>query len=193
MRVNKKDKCFVPREIKNRITERIETLLSIFEHSVGYVHYEIPDVYYNVGGTTSGYAYPFHNVIEFNPFILMDNVDLFIERTVAHELAHILAYKYFAIKCHYKVTSHGKYWKITMKHLGVSDENSTRCHSYAIKHKVKRQRRWAYTCECGKIFEMSTTMHRRMVLNTATKGKSGRICRKCRKPLTYMGKEIVKQ
>lgn len=184
MRKNKSDVVPVPRELKNRVSEKLENCISLFYNYCGF-ELEHPDVYYNVGGTSGGTAIPYHNVIELNPHILLSQTERYLNRTVPHELAHILARRYFQDVCGYKVTSHGKYWKITMRIIGVPENEITRCHDYQIKHKIKRQRKWAYTCGCVKIMSISTTVHNRI----QKKGTKYR-CRLCKEPLVFSGKEI---
>ena len=74
---------------------------------------------------------------------------------VAHEVAHLIT-----IACHGRTPPHGAEWRAVMRHLGISDPQ--RCHRYAVEESgLRRQRRWAYVCDCRE-HQLSTTRHNRI-------------------------------
>ena len=86
-------------------------------------------------------------LIQLNP-VLTKISDSEIQRTVLHELAHLVAYErnpYRSIK------SHGLEWQRACADLGIPDEKAT--HELALPTRSFK-RRWKYECpECGKAFE----------------------------------------
>jgi SprT protein len=95
----------------------------------------------------------------------------FLERTVAHEVAHLIT-----AACHGRTRPHGAEWRSVMAYFGIPD--ASRCHDYALEGiRVKRQRRWDYRCGCS-THELSTTRHKRMLAGTARYH-----CPRCRRAL----------
>jgi len=92
----------------------------------------------------------------------------FLQQTVPHEVAHLLT-----AACFGRVPPHGEAWRETMRWLGVP--NPSRCHRYDACP-TRRQRRWAYVCDCSD-HAVSTTRHNRM------RNGSSYLCRRCGSPL----------
>lgn len=94
-------------------------------------------------------------VLRFNLEIATHHTADFLARTVAHEVAHLVV-----AACHPRARPHGAEWRTVMAHLGCID--ASRCHDYCLDGiTVKRQRRWPYTCACGR-HDISTTLHNRI-------------------------------
>ena len=104
----------------------------------------------------------------------------FIEQTVAHEVAHLLAHELFGPR----VQSHGKEWQaIMVKVFGLPAD---RCHTYDTKRVSRRP--WVYQCQCeGKTITLSTIRH-----NRAKKGIIYQ-CMSCRSPLQFLRKEEAQE
>lgn len=197
------DLIHVPQDIKTRIVEKITECIDRFYEKTGYRLNYMPDIFYNVSGTTSGKASSEYNIIYFNPHILMANVDRFITRTVPHELAHIMTYEYYIESLGYNQYNrngsrkrsfvHGTGWKNVMSLFGVPSNEITRCHDYEVPVTAlsgkKKQKRWAYKCECC-IHPVSTTLHNKMNKFLLTHENTGRQCTKCHKPLVYTGEQM---
>jgi predicted SprT family Zn-dependent metalloprotease len=116
---------------------------------------------------TAGWYWPGQNKVTFNTnFFEHDEFN----ETIAHEVAHHIDYvrNNNTVRRHPsgKRDMHGKFFKAIMRELGF--ENAGAYHS--MPHKGKRQRRWGYTCTCGKDWKLTTTLH-----NKVTKGQV-RIC-----------------
>jgi SprT protein len=106
-------------------------------------------------------------VLRFNLDIARRHPTDFVERTVTHEVAHLLT-----AACHGRTRPHGAEWRAVMAYLGVPDPS--RCHDYSLDEaKVRRQRRWAYVCACSRHL-LSTTLHKRILTNQARYH-----CRRC--------------
>lgn len=128
---------------------------------------------FKVKGATAGKAYYRSNRISYNLDIMRSNPDAFMDRTTAHEVAHLVVAKVWGFS---GVRPHGREWKSVMIALG---KNPSRCHDYDLSEvPVKRQERHDYVCSCsGKVHKVSTTRvnkMRRGVLYT---------CNKCRTPI----------
>lgn len=78
---------------------------------------------------------------------LHDHGDAEIERTLRHELAHLLAQFRAGRR---RISPHGAEWRKACRDLGIEDE--ARCHSLPFPVQ-KRARRFLYRCSrCGKDF-----------------------------------------
>lgn len=62
-------------------------------------------------------------IIEFNPTLLRENPEAFLNRTPGHEVVHFAAHAMHGPD----IDAHGPEWKIMMRKLGLPD---TRCHNY---------------------------------------------------------------
>jgi len=176
-------------EMKEAVETKVLEMMVKFEEEVGSAckyPVKLPrEIKFNVKGQVAGYAYFDYLIgeghLDFNPIIMEDNWERFIERTVPHEVAHFCVSLYvgYLTSRNGRRICHGKDWKGMMRYFGISD--STRCHSYdTSRAKTKTQRRWEYKCECS-THMLSTTMH-----NKIRKG-SVRVCRSCRTNVNYVG------
>lgn len=86
--------------------------------------------------TTAGRAFWLENRLEFNPKLYAENTEKFLQDTVAHEVAHIVAYHV------YGSTGHDKNFYAVCTVLGA---DAARCHNYKIEVKGT----W-YECGCMK-------------------------------------------
>jgi SprT protein len=94
-------------------------------------------------------------LLRFNLGIARRHRQDFLERTVAHEVAHLIT-----TACHGRTRPHGREWQGVMAYLGIADPS--RCHDYSLdESEVRRQRRWTYACGCSS-HELSTTRHNRI-------------------------------
>jgi SprT protein len=96
--------------------------------------------------SAAGRADSRRNLISLNPR-LRDHDAAEVDRTLRHELAHLLAQ--FRSRTR-RVAPHGREWRKACRDLGIADE--ARCHT--LPFPVKQQtRRFLYRCErCGKEF-----------------------------------------
>lgn len=115
-----------------------------------------PVVIYTKRGSTAGTATFSKWEINLNPGLLIRNVDQFIERTVPHELAHLIADLMYPQQLGKKRDVHGDNWKRVCRILGMTDVS--RCHSYDVSE-VKLVRSTSKTvkwqCTCGKVLMLS--------------------------------------
>jgi len=96
--------------------------------------------------SAAGRADSHRNLISLNPR-LRDGHDGEIDRTLRHELAHLLAQFRAGRR---RVPPHGAEWRRACRDLGIADE--ARCHTLPFPVK-QRARRFLYRCSrCGKEF-----------------------------------------
>ncbi len=119
--------------------------------------YDFPSIRFDVRGKLAGQAivsiYTRETEIRFNLSIARDNLETFLERTPAHEVAHI------ANKCA-GGKGHDRMWKSIMQQLGVTP---SRCHSYNIPLQTGEG---LYECDnCGHEHKLSKLKHKRQQLD----------------------------
>ncbi len=86
------------------------------------------------------------NRVSLNPR-LREHGDAEIERTLRHELAHLLAQSRAGRR---RVSPHGAEWRTACRDLGIGDESRTHTLPFPIQ---RRTRRFLYRCpRCGKEF-----------------------------------------
>jgi SprT protein len=136
-----------------------------------------PKISFNQRGKIAGCARLQINEIRFNPILLSDNLEAFLEVVVPHEVCHLLAYRLFG-----KVRPHGKEWQGLMLELfGIRGQAY---HQMDVT-KVQGQS-FHYQCECGPI-ELSIRRHNKVV-----RGEQTYICRKCRSTLIAEARVLPK-
>nr|WP_150539388.1 SprT family zinc-dependent metalloprotease [Actinobacillus vicugnae] len=129
-----------------------------------------PTVSYAVRGEKAGVAYLQRNEIRFNPVLLAENKQAFIQQVVPHELAHILVYQQFG-----RVQPHGKEWKMMMEQvLGVPAETY---HCFDTRNVIGQQ--FAYQCGCQTHY-LSIRRH-----NAIVRHQRRYICKQCKQTLTF--------
>ena len=96
--------------------------------------------------SAAGRADSRRNLVSLNPRLCGHDAAE-VDRTLRHELAHLLAQ--FRSKTR-RVPPHGREWKKACRDLGIADEG--RCHALPFPVR-ERTRRFLYRCErCGKEF-----------------------------------------
>jgi predicted SprT family Zn-dependent metalloprotease len=92
--------------------------------------------------TTAGIAIPARQLIMLNPKVYAFDGEL--ERTMRHELAHLLAHHRAGRR---RIAAHGVEWRQACADLGISEE--TRCHTLPLPKRTQR-RKHSYACPaCG--------------------------------------------
>ncbi|BDS08051.1 hypothetical protein NT6N_30910 [Oceaniferula spumae] len=104
--------------------------------------------------TTAGRAFWPDAIIEMNPK-LREIAPHEVERTLLHELAHLVAYARAGRR---RIAAHGKEWRLACADLGIPGESAT--HSLPLPGRTMRKK-WRYTCpECGEGFDRVRKMKR---------------------------------
>ncbi len=95
--------------------------------------------------STAGMAYPRKNIITLNPR-LRDFGDEEVDRTLRHELAHLLAHHRAGRR---RISAHGPEWARACRDLGLPDEK--RCHDLPLPRR-KMTARHFYRCpSCAQV------------------------------------------
>jgi len=132
--------------------------------------YSFPDVVvrFDLKGTCAGRAiYKLgQHTVRFNLDIAKDNLELYIKRTVNHELAHVLQHKY-----NLRSRPHGREWAHFCRILTGSE--MPRCHTYKVDHlrRKKNVKIYLYKCNC-ETHKVSTTIHNRIMAGRVYSCKS---------------------
>ena len=165
--------------IHARVVAKLKAGIALAEAKYGR-KFEMPRVIYEKRGTTAGTASYVKWEIDLNAGLLMRNVEDFIERTVPHELAHLITDRVYPENHHnrgFQITRggrfkrakrdvHGADWQSVCTVLGMS--NITRCHQYDTSETkvVKsngRQDKWQ--CGCGEILTLTPKKSAKLDLN----------------------------
>ncbi|SHH79123.1 SprT family zinc-dependent metalloprotease [Ferrimonas marina] len=98
-----------------------------------------PRVEFRLRGQSAGVAHLQENRLRFNPVLLRDNPDAFIEEVVPHEVAHLLVWQ-----CHGKVAPHGREWQSVMRELFQLTPRTR--HQFDVSQLAPPS--FAYRCSC---------------------------------------------
>lgn len=132
--------------------------------------FSLPDVAFDLRGTTAGRAYLQRKVLRFNAVLLQENFDSFIDNVVPHEVAHLLAWELHGPR----IAAHGRQWKAVMRSIGA---DPSRTHSYDVRNSaVGGIHMWA--CHC-RTLQLGARQH--------VKALAGRFCGKCGARLVQPG------
>ena len=145
--------------------------------------FPMPKISIKLTGTRAGTADSNTLTITYNPELYVQNKEVFLARTVPHEVAHIICRIRFDHSMYYmkKIRSHGNEWKQIMRELGVADIKRT--HSYdtsTLVNKRKHNRPYLYNCGC-RDFNVTLNLHRKMSMGRY------RICKQCKGKLVLKG------
>ncbi len=133
-----------------------------------------PRVRLDLRGRSAGQAWLEKNELRFNRALFERYPQDFIDQTVPHEVAHLLAHQL----CGPHIRPHGPEWQQLMVRLfGIP---ATVRHSYELPPSARY--RFLYRCGC-RDQRLSATRHNRVM-----KGAEYR-CRNCRQPLEFIAEE----
>lgn len=127
-----------------------------------------PIIRFNQRGKIAGCARLQTNELRFNPVLLKDNQDIFINEVIPHEVSHLLTYSLFG-----RVKPHGKEWQSIM--IDVFKLQPHTRHQMDVSKVTGKT--FLYQCQCGPV-ELSIRRHNKVV-----KGKQNYICRRCKSTL----------
>lgn len=147
-------------EVKDQVRSKLLSCIDIANEHYG-VDITMPRIEYKLTGTTAGTANHSTNVVDFNPILLMNNVEAYMKRTVPHEMAHLIT-DLIDPKAHMsfmgsKRSPHGSTWKSVM---GVLGADPSRCHQYDTSQVERKSSQYEYICEgCGDTLMMGVKRH----------------------------------
>lgn len=120
-------------QIKAKIAELQEIAMQVYGRA-----FPVQVKMNNRLSTTAGRAWLEQGLVEFSTKLYNENKESFLDDTVGHEFAHIVAFQVFQDK------GHGAGWKSVVNSLGVGTK---RCHSYQVAAKPSSSKH-VYTCGC---------------------------------------------
>ncbi len=165
--------------LHERVVARSRALLKMAESHYGRP-IPAPEIRFDLRGQAAGQARiaPGRiSLLRYNPALLAANVKDFLVQTVAHEVAHLVAFEVFGRH----IRPHGVEWQAVMRLFGVPPQ---RCHSYvATESDRRRLARHTYHCGC-RTHELSSIRHNRIA-----KGQQY-LCRACGQPLRPGGRTL---
>ncbi|MET0081969.1 MAG: SprT-like domain-containing protein [Sedimenticola sp.] len=159
------------RSLEESVHNRVDDLLA---RASGHYRRKMPrvEIRFDLKGTAAGQARMESGaapVIRFNRELMNTNVDGFFERTIPHEVAHVVAYSLYR-----NIRPHGDEWKGIMSLFGA---DPSRCHSYDISlTRQRRLQRFGYRCNCQS-HQLTSIRHNRILRGAHY------ICKSCKQPL----------
>jgi SprT protein len=127
-------------------------------------------VEFGLSNSIAGTAYTHSRRIKYNITLAKENQSDFINETIPHEVAHILANRYYQSNCGHKAG-----WKRVMLLLG---KTPSRCHSYDVSNVGRKKIK--YNCPCGESFYVGINLHGKI------QNGSNHYCTKCKTRLKSM-------
>ena len=117
--------------------------------------FRMPSVSIELGGACAGKANYSRWLVKYNPEIYLRHKSDFENRTVPHEIAHLIAHT-LAGK---RVKPHGWEWQNVMHKLGV---DAARCHNYNVEGISRHHPRpYVYSCNCRE-HKLTSILHNRI-------------------------------
>lgn len=155
-----------------------------------------PTIRYTLSGTTAGKAYYKEWMVNFQPVLMVENWQDFLDETIAHEVSHLVCHaRHGIIRQGRNRSIHGYAWKQIMRDLGY---NPQRTHSYDTSNcqsnrgrarGTRMERPFVYKCDCQE-HHLTQIQHRRM--KYGYRGRDYKLrCRRCKTPIEYMTTEIA--
>lgn len=130
-----------------------------------------PTILMDLLGSDAGQALPMKNKLRFNRSLYQQNPKHFVHHIVAHELAHLVAAKFYG----HRIKPHGKEWQLVMLLFHVPPN---RCHHYDIS--LSGRHYFIYSCACpDREIPLTAIRHNRIRRGTRYH------CCDCGYPLTF--------
>lgn len=127
-------------------------------------HFPLPVVNFKQRGKIAGSARLQGWEVRFNPVLLAENPQAFLDEVIPHEVAHLVVFKLFG-----RVRPHGREWQGVMHNVfGVAPRTT---HSFDISS-VQGQT-FIYRCQCSE-HQMTVRRHNKIV-----RGQAVYHCRRC--------------
>lgn len=131
-----------------------------------------PQVNFALRGKAAGTAHLQRNLLRFNAQLYQENREHFLQQTVPHEVAHMVAHQVYGSG----IEPHGPQWQSVM--TVVFGLPAQRCHSYELPPVWKTL--YAYACACRE-HGLSGQRHARVMRGNAY------LCRHCNSELRFTG------
>jgi len=136
------------------IQERLVTLNQAAYDHWGY-DFDLPALSWDLKGTVGGQAFLNQNKIRINMEALKKYTKKYIEQTIGHEFAHLVAYKSLSHR------GHGRAWAKVMRSFDLFPD---RCHEYDLTPARVVKKQFLYACHvCGKEFKLTAVRHNKII------------------------------
>lgn len=150
--------------------------------------FEIPKIEY-CRGRAAGWAYYNKWLIKINAVLLVENTQRILERTVPHEVAHLVTGKMYpgTIGTPFKKGSpHGREWKSVMTAFGCE---TSRCHNMdTTNSSSRRTTKHLWVCDvCGTEMRLGPKQHKKMLRNVQLYRALKKGCSFSHTSVTYKG------
>lgn len=156
-------------ELHYRITQRVSECITLANQMLGTTH-PIPAIRFDIRGKTAGMALLQRWSLRFNPVLLAENPQAFLDEVVPHEVSHLIVYARFG-----KVRPHGKEWQAVMSQVfGVAPKTTHNFDVASVQGKT-----FTYHCGCD-VIPLSIRRH-----NRVQREQVNYVCRRCKQPLVY--------
>ncbi len=135
--------------VKQVVKQTVEHYIAMAEKQHGR-EFAMPTIEYFHKGRKGGHATPSTWSVAFNAGLLEDNLQRYMERTIPHEVAHLVVYAMHGyIRKNGKFEWHGEKFKAQMRAFGCE---TTRCHSMdtsKVRQKTRKTTKHPVMCACG--------------------------------------------
>lgn len=153
----------------------VKRTLELVQLAAGHfgIHMPAPCVRFDLRGRAAGQVRMSDQLgclVRYNLALLARNPEDFLNSTVPHETAHLVAFRVFGRR----IKPHGGEWQSVMRLLGAEPR---RCHDYDVEGlQARRLSRYQYRCGCG-IHQLTSIRHNRVLAGQVYR------CRRCGLPL----------
>ena len=159
-----------------RATEETVKYINIANQKYG-MNLRTPVIAFDLRGACAGQAWLQKHMIRYNISLLAKYGEEFITQTVAHEVAHLIAYVRNGYR---KGKPHGQEWRAVMRAFGA---DASRCHSFDVTEARVVKADYIYSCKC-KEWKFTAIRHRR-AMESKRSGRGGYRCPECRETLIH--------
>lgn len=167
--------------MQEQILAKIEECFQVAEKYFNRKFERPTNIIFKRNGTRGGYSNYSQRELMFQLDLAEHHENDFLNSTVPHEVAHYVQRAVYGYTNGFgrKVMPHGREWKGIMRN--VFRLEPSRCHSYDTSvTKTRKQRKFEWGCNCGKTFQLSTTMHNKCIRSKQRYGTYNRICLSCK-------------
>jgi SprT protein len=169
-------------ELQKMVTNRVNEVIEILNKKETSEKWKIQSndllIKFAIKGKIAGWACYETKTLNFNLYLIKNNLEEYIKQVIPHEVCHLFVSKKFP-----KAKNHGWEWQSYMQRLNLNPE---RCHSMDTStvptqiNKVK----YTYKCTgCGHMFYLSKTIHNKII------NGQKRVCGKCKHSIIFINNE----
>lgn len=140
--------------IRSKVGQRVNSLITKTEELYG-ITIPTPKMRFTLRGEAAGMADCTKEIgaLNFNPILLVENEEEFIEHTVGHEFAHVVTVRLHGTD----IFKHGREWQRVMKNFGLPPKIS---HDYDTSNVILLPRTWK--CDCAQ-HQVTQYMHNQLL------------------------------